>query len=264
MDLQIKGKKALITGSTKGIGFAAAYTLAQEGCAVILNGRKQEDLDKAVKKIKEEVKAAEVSGVAADITTMAGMEKLTAQVSEVDILVNSLGIFEPKDFEDIPDEDWRRLFEVNVMTGIKTARNYLPAMKKKKWGRIVFVASESAVNIPPDMLHYGMTKTAEVALSRGLAETTANTNVTVNSVLPGPTRTEGLVVFFEQLAKNAGMGLEECIEDFFKNGRPSSLIQRLIEPMEIASLIAYLCSPLAVATNGAAIRCDGGLIRTVL
>jgi hypothetical protein len=264
MDLKLRGKRALVSGSTAGIGLAIAATLAREGAAVIVNGRTKQRVDAAVRAIGEEASGAEITGVAADLGTAQGAAEMVRAVPQVDILVNNLGIFEPKDFADIPDADWLRLFEVNVLSGVRLSRAYLPGMLQRNWGRVVFISSESAVNIPAEMIHYGVTKTAQVALARGLAETTAGTNVTVNSVLPGPTRSEGVETFVQQLAdaqKTDAAGVER---EFFKTMRPSSLLKRFIEPGEVAAIVAYVCSEQASATNGAALRVDGGVVRSIV
>ena len=264
MDLQLTNKKALVTGSTAGIGFAIASLLAQEGAAVVVNGRSQGRVEEAVHTIKKENKDAQVTGLAADLGTKEGVDLLTRAVPALDILVNNLGIFEPKPFPDIPDEDWLRFFEVNVLSGVRLSRFYLPGMLKQNWGRIVFISSESGVNIPVEMIHYGVTKTAQIALARGLAETTAGTNVTVNSVLPGPTRSEGVEKFVQDMAKGQG-GDEGAVEkEFFRTVRPSSLLKRFATPEEVAAMVVYVCSPRASATNGAALRVDGGVVRSIV
>jgi NAD(P)-dependent dehydrogenase (short-subunit alcohol dehydrogenase family) len=264
MDLQLTNKKALVTGSTAGIGFAIASLLAQEGAAVVVNGRSQRRVEEAVRRIKRDNKDAQVTGVAADLGTKEGVVLLTGKVPALDILVNNLGIFEAKPFPDITDEDWQRFFEVNVLSGVRLSRFYLPGMLQRTWGRIVFVSSESGVNIPVEMIHYGVTKTAQLALARGLAETTAGTNVTVNSVLPGPTRSEGVERFVQDVAKGQG-GDEGAVEkEFFRSVRPSSLLKRFATPEEVAAMVVYLCSPRASATNGAALRVDGGVVRSIV
>lgn len=264
MDLQLTNKKALVTGSTAGIGFAIASLLAQEGAAVVVNGRSQGRVEEAVHTIKKENKDAQVTGLAADLGTKEGVDLLTRAVPALDILVNNLGIFEPKPFPDIPDEDWQRFFEVNVLSGVRLSRFYLPGMLKQNWGRIVFISSESGVNIPVEMIHYGVTKTAQIALARGLAETTAGTNVTVNSVLPGPTRSEGVEKFVEDLAKGQGTEAATVEAEFFRTARPTSLLKRFAAPEEVAAMVVYVCSPRASATNGAALRVDGGLLRSIV
>ena len=263
MDLQLVGKRALVTGSTAGIGLATAAGLYQEGATVIINGRDTRRIDDAIGQIRARPTSAHlvVSGVAADLGTPEGVAKLVGEVPDVDILVNNLGIFEPKPFEEIPDEDWLRFFQVNVMSGVRLTRHYLSGMKARNWGRVVFVSSESAVQIPVEMIHYGMTKTAQIAIARGVAETTAGTGVTVNSVLPGPTESEGVATFVTDLAKRQGVGRSEFEAEFFRSARPSSLLKRFATVGEVANMIVYVCSPLASATNGAALRVDGGVIR---
>jgi NAD(P)-dependent dehydrogenase (short-subunit alcohol dehydrogenase family) len=265
MDLRLRGKRAIVTGSTAGIGFAAAVALAREGAAVVVNGRTQQRVDAAVARVREQAGhrggGGEVSGVAADLSTAAGCDTLIRQVPDADVLVNNMGIFEPKPFEQIPDADWTRFFEANVMSGVRLSRHYLPRMLKGGWGRVVFVSSESAVQVPAEMIHYGMTKTAQVAIARGLAETTAGTGVTVNSVLPGPTKSEGVATFVGELAKQRGVTFEAMEREFFQSARPTSLLRRFITPEEVANLIAYVASPAASATNGAALRVDGGVVR---
>ncbi len=264
MDLQLTNKKALVTGSTAGIGFAIASLLAQEGAAVVVNGRSQRKVEEAVQRIRLANKDAQVTGVAADLGTNEGVDRLTRSVPAVDVLVNNLGIFEPKPFPEITDEDWRRFFEVNVLSGVRLSRFYLPQMLRKNWGRVVFISSESGVNIPAEMIHYGVTKTAQIALARGLAETTAGTNVTVNSVLPGPTRSEGVEQFVADLAKTQGTDAATVEKEFFRTARPSSLLKRFATAEEVAALVVYVCSPRASATNGAALRVDGGVVRSIL
>jgi len=264
MDLQLTNKKALVTGSTAGIGFAVASLLAQEGAAVVVNGRSQRRVAQAVQRIRTERKNAQVTGVPADLGTKEGVDLLIRDVPVVDILVNNLGIFEPKPFSEITDEDWLRFFEVNVLSGARLSRFYLPQMLRKNWGRIVFISSESGVNIPVEMVHYGVTKTAQIALARGVAETTAGTGVTVNSVLPGPTRSEGVERFVEDLAKAQGTDAARVEAEFFRTARPSSLLRRFATPEEVAAMVVYVCSPQASATNGSALRVDGGVIRSIM
>jgi NAD(P)-dependent dehydrogenase (short-subunit alcohol dehydrogenase family) len=264
MDLQLTDKTALVTGSTAGIGLAISSLFAREGAAVVVNGRSQKRVDDAIEHIRREQKDARVTGVAADLGTSEGVQMLTASVPKVDILVNNLGIFEPKPFTEIPDEDWLRFFEVNVLSGVRTSRFYLPGMLKRNWGRIVFISSESALNIPVEMIHYGVTKTAQVSLARGLAEMTSGTNVTVNSVLAGPTRSEGVEVFLQDMAKARGSGIATLENEFFRSVRPSSLLKRFATPEEVASMVVYVCSPLASATNGAALRVEGGVVRSIV
>ena len=264
MDLGIAGKRALVTGSTAGIGFAAARALAREGTMVVVNGRTQARVDAAVEALHHDVPHAHVGGVAADLGTASGCAEVADQVPEVDILVNNVGIFEPKRFESIPDEDWLRFFEMNVLSGVRLTRHYLPCMRSRNWGRVVFVSSESALQIPTEMIHYGVTKTSQLALARGLAETLVGTGVTVNSVLPGPTSSEGVGAFVADLAAVRGMDVSTIEREFFATARPSSIIQRFATPDEVAAMIAYVCSALASATTGAALRVDGGVVRAIV
>src|SRR5882672_5825227 len=263
MDLELTNKKALVTGSTAGIGLAIASLLAEEGASVVVNGRSPRRVEEAVQRIRTERKNAKVTGVAADLGTKEGVNRLIRDVPTVDVLVNNVGIFEPKPFSEITDEDWLRFFEVNVLSGVRLSRFYLPQMLQKNWGRIVFISSESGVNIPVEMIHYGVTKTAQIALARGLAETTVGTGVTVNSVLPGPTLSEGVGTFLQQLAKEQRVPVEEVERQFFEKARPSSLLKRFIQPEEVASMVAYVCSPLSAATNGAALRVEGGVVQSI-
>ena len=259
MDLLLSGKKALVSGSTAGIGFAIAQSLAREGTQVIVNGRTQARVDAALAKLP-----AGSLGLAGDLGTAAGIAAATERFPTVDILINNLGIFEPKPFEAIPDEDWFRFFEVNVMSGVRLSRHYLPRMKAAGWGRIVFVSSESGIQIPAEMIHYGVTKTAQLAVSRGLAETTAGTGVTVNAVLPGPTASEGVGEFVNQLAAHQGVTRDAVEQEFFQTARPTSLLQRFATPEEVAALVTFVASPLSSATNGAALRVDGGVVRSMV
>ena len=231
---------------------------------MVINGRTEERVEEAVRRARERAPEAEVSGVAADLGTAEGVEELVSQVPETDILVNSLGIFEQKDFEEITDDDWFHFFETNVMSGVRLARHYLPGMEERDWGRIVFVSSESAIHIPPEMIHYGMTKTAQLAVARGLAETTMGTGVTVNSVLPGPTASEGIKTFIGRMVQEQGKDEDAIEEEFFQADRPTSLLQRFIEPEEVAAMIVFVCSPVSSATNGASLRADGGVVRSVI
>ena len=262
MDLQLKGKRVLVTGSTAGIGFAAARAFAVEGASVVINGRKQDRVDSAIARIRKFQPSAELTGISADVSNAAGCAKLIQTVPDVDVLVNNMGIFEPKPFEKISDEDWLRFFEANVMSGVRLSRHYLPGMRKRNWGRILFVSSESGVQIPVEMIHYGMTKTAQIAIARGLAESVVGTGITVNSILPGPTRSEGVETFVAQMGGGGDSGAFEA--EFFKSVRPSSLLKRFATVEEVASTIVYLCSPLASATTGAAVRADGGVVRAIL
>jgi NAD(P)-dependent dehydrogenase (short-subunit alcohol dehydrogenase family) len=265
MDLQLKGKTALISGSTAGIGYAIAESLAHEGCRVIINGRTQTRVDTAIAKLAGALgPAADVVGFAADLGTSDGVAKTVARFPQVDILVNNMGIFEPKPFENIPDEDWLRFFEVNVLSGVRLSRHYLPGMKAAGWGRIIFISSESAVQIPAEMIHYGMTKTAQLAISRGLAETTAGTGVTVNAILPGPTASEGVEGFVDNMAANRGTDRATIEREFFQSVRPSSLLRRFAMPEEVAAMVTFVASPLSAATNGAALRVDGGVVRSII
>jgi NAD(P)-dependent dehydrogenase (short-subunit alcohol dehydrogenase family) len=262
MDLKLTDKLALVSGSTKGIGFAIAADLAREGARVIVNGRAEASVAAAVRQLQELVPDAKLVAFAGDLSIAADTESLVRKFPDVDILVNNLGIFEPKPFEQIPDEDWRRFFEVNVLSGVRLSRAYLAGMKLRNWGRIVFISSESALQIPVEMIHYGMTKTAQLAVSRGLAESCAGTAVTVNSVLPGPTRSAGVEEFINQLS--GGKPFAEFEQEFFQNVRPSSLLKRFETPEEIASLVTFVCSPQASGINGAALRVDGGVARSCM
>ncbi|HET9955319.1 MAG TPA: SDR family oxidoreductase [Polyangiaceae bacterium] len=264
MDLGLSGKRALVTGSTAGIGLAIATALAREGAHVIVNGRTQARVDEAVNTIGRETSASRLSGIAADLGSEAGCKQLLGLVPEVEILVNNLGIFEVRPFEEISDRDWFRFFETNVLSGVRLSRAYLPAMRKRNWGRVVFISSESAIQIPTEMIHYGMTKTAQLSIARGLAELLAGTGVTVNSVLPGPTSSEGVTGFVEEMAKARGVDAATIEAEFFKTARPSSVIQRFATPEEVAALVAYVCSVQASATTGAALRCDGGVVRAIV
>jgi NAD(P)-dependent dehydrogenase (short-subunit alcohol dehydrogenase family) len=261
MDLELNGKIALVSGSTAGIGRAIAATLAREGARVIVNGRSRSSVDAVVAELRSTT-GTDVHGFAGDLSKASTAEELAEQFPDVDILVNNLGIFEPKPFEEISDEDWLRFFDVNVLSGVRLARLFLPAMRRANWGRIIFISSESAVQIPKEMIHYGMTKTAQLAVSRGLAEAVAGTGITVNCVLPGPTRSRGVGDFVEALAKAGGKSFDEVEKEFFEKARPTSLIRRFASPQEIASLVAYVASPLASATTGAALRADGGVIKS--
>lgn len=264
MDLGLEGQRVLITGSTAGIGFAAAIAFAREKAHVILNGRDEGRVRAAAERISKAVPGAKVTGVAADVSTAAGVDKITAANPDVDVLVNNAGIFAPVAFEDIPDSEWTRFFETNVMSGVRLARHYFPRMLEKNYGRILFVSSESAVQIPVEMIHYGMTKTAQLAIARGLSERTRGTGVTVNTVLPGPTASEGVGDFVRELAKTRGITFEAMEKEFFATARPSSLLGRFETPEEIANAIVYLSSRAASATNGAAVRVDGGVVRSIV
>ncbi|TRZ45035.1 SDR family NAD(P)-dependent oxidoreductase [Robertkochia solimangrovi] len=263
MDLKLKHKTAFISGSTAGIGLATAKILASEGADVIVNGRTKKAVDEVIADLSAEFPDTGISGFACDFSKPDEITNLLKELPEIDILINNVGIFEPKAFEDIADEDWHRFFDINVMSGVRLSRHFLPKMLKKNWGRIIFISSESAIFIPDEMIHYGMTKTAQLAISRGLAELTKGTDVTVNSVLPGPTRSRGVGDFVKDIANQENISFEQMEEQFFQHMRPTSLIQRFAEPEEVATTIAYLVSPLASATNGAAIHAEGGLLRTI-
>jgi NAD(P)-dependent dehydrogenase (short-subunit alcohol dehydrogenase family) len=263
MDLEIRGRTALVTGSTAGIGFACAVALAREGATVVVNGRTAERTEEAVARIRALHPGADVSGAAADLGTADGARRLVAAVPVVDILVNNVGIFAAIPFEKITDDEWLEIFEVNVLSGVRLTRAYLPAMRAANWGRVVFISSESGLQIPTEMIHYGVTKTAQLALSRGIAETLAGTGVTVNAVLPGPTITEGVAGFLEGLARQQGTDVKTVEREFFRTARPSSIIQRFATPAEVAEMVAYVCSARASATTGAALRVDGGVVRAI-
>jgi NAD(P)-dependent dehydrogenase (short-subunit alcohol dehydrogenase family) len=264
VDLKLTDKVALVTGSTAGIGFAIARAIAAEGGHVYVNGRTQERVDAAVAAIRSHVADAKVDGIVADFSSAAGADTVRAKLPAVDVLVNNVGIFEPKPFAEIPDADWYRFFEVNVMSGVRLARYYLAGMLKKNWGRIIFISSESAVQIPPEMVHYGMTKTAQLAVARGIAESVAGTGVTVNSVLPGPTESEGVAGFVEAMAKQQNKSKQVIEKEFFEHVRPSSLLKRFATVDEVAAMVTYVASELSSATNGAALRVDGGVVRAIL
>jgi NAD(P)-dependent dehydrogenase (short-subunit alcohol dehydrogenase family) len=261
MDLQLKSKIALVTGSTAGIGNAIATSLAREGASVIVSGRQLKAVTAAVEEIKNST-GGQVMGFAGDLSEAAVAEQLFAQYPTVDILVNNLGIFEVRAFDEIRDEDWRRFFDVNVLSGARLSRLYLPGMRERNWGRIIFISSESGVQIPSEMIHYGMTKAAQIAVARGLAETTAGTGITVNSVLPGPTRSRGVGDFVTSMAEQSGKSAQAVEKDFFKTARPTSLLQRFATPEEVAALVTYVASPVSAATNGAALRVDGGVVKS--
>jgi NAD(P)-dependent dehydrogenase (short-subunit alcohol dehydrogenase family) len=260
MHLELADKTALVSGSTKGIGFAIASQLAGECASVILNGRSDRALADAVGQLRRSVPDARVDSFAGDLSDATAAAALGQRFPVVDVLVNNLGIFEPKPFEAIPDEDWRRFFEVNVLSGVRLSRIYLPGMKQRNWGRIVFISSESGIQIPVEMIHYGMTKTAQLAVSRGLAESCAGTGVTVNAVLPGPTRSAGVDEFVARLS--GGQPFDEFEKEFFASVRPTSLLKRFETPEEIAALVTFVCSPVASGINGAALRVDGGVVRS--
>jgi NAD(P)-dependent dehydrogenase (short-subunit alcohol dehydrogenase family) len=263
MIIDLSGKIALVTGSTAGIGYAIAKGLAGSGAEVVINGRGQDKVDATVAKLKQAASGAKLRGIAADVSTAEGCAALTKALPEVDILINNAGIFEPKDFFKIPDEEWSRFFDFNVMSGVRLSRAYLSGMLKRNWGRIIFISSESALNIPAAMIHYGMTKTAQLAISRGLAKLTRGTAVTVNSVLPGPTMSAGVEEMLQAAAKGSGRSLEQLAADFVKQQRPDSLLQRFADADEVANMVVYVASREASATNGAALRVEGGIVNTI-
>jgi NAD(P)-dependent dehydrogenase (short-subunit alcohol dehydrogenase family) len=263
MDLQLKGKKVFISGSTAGIGYAIAKGFAKEGAIVYLNGRDATKVKDAVKKIKGEAPDAVVEGITADLTKAAGMEKLVRELPEVDILINNLGIYEPVNFFESKDEDWDRLFETNVMSGVRLTRYYMPKMLAKNWGRVIFISSESAFQVPTEMIHYGMTKTAQLALTNGLAQLTKGTGVTVNAVLPGPTYSEGVERFIGDLAAKDNSTVAEVEHKFFSETRPLSLLQRFVTTDEVAAAVLFVSSVWAAATNGASINVEGGILKGI-
>jgi NAD(P)-dependent dehydrogenase (short-subunit alcohol dehydrogenase family) len=263
MNLGLQGKTAVVSGSTAGIGLAIATTLAVEGARVVINGRTQARVDSALKTIRQRVSGADASGVAADLGSATEVERFLKQTGEADILVNNLGIFALKPFLEISDADWLRFFEVNVMSGVRLARHYLPGMVKKNWGRIIFISSESAQHIPTEMIHYGMTKTAQVAIARGIAESLAGTGVTVNSILAGPTTSEGASQLIEKMAKQQNVSTAEIERQFLASARPTSLLKRFETPEEVAAVVAFVASTEAVAINGAAVRAEGGVVRSI-
>lgn len=259
MDLRLKNKRVFISGSTKGIGFATAKTLAKEGAIVIINGRSQESIDQALLELKKEVSEELVSGIACDFSKIEEIDNAIKELGEIDILINNVGIFDPKDFFEISDEEWKNFYEVNVLSGVRLAKALMPAMLKKDWGRIIFISSESGLNIPVEMIQYGTTKTAQLAVSRGLAEITKGTNVTVNSVLPGPTFSDGV----KKMVDADDNKKKEIEKEFFNTERPTSLLQRFADPQEVANMITYVASPLSSATNGASLRVDGGVVKYI-
>lgn len=260
MNINLNGQRALVSGSTVGIGYAIAQELARHGAHVTLNGRTQARVDAALAQLCAAVPGAKVDGIAADLGSESGAKLVLEKLPELDILINNLGIFEVAEFAQISDDDWRRFFEVNVLSGARLARHYLPGMLARNAGRVVFISSESALQIPAEMIHYGMTKSAQIAIASGLAQLTKGTRVTVNSVLPGPTRSEGVGTFVKDFAEKQGVSTAEFEQQFFKTARPTSLLQRFIEPEEIARVVAFVASPLASAMNGAAVRAEGGLL----
>jgi NAD(P)-dependent dehydrogenase (short-subunit alcohol dehydrogenase family) len=264
MNLQLENKLALVSGSTTGIGFAIAKALAGDGARVIVNGRTDKRVSEAISSLRAELPKARLEALALDLSKAEAATEATKRFPHVDILVNNLGIYEPKAFEEITDADWTSIIETNFMGAVRLCRYYLSRMKQAGWGRIIFISSESAVNIPVEMIHYGVTKTMQVALARGLAETTTGTGVTINSVLAGPTRSEGVEKFITDLGRNAKVSPAQVEKDFFQNARPSSLLQRFASPDEVAALVAFVASPLSCATNGAALRAEGGVVRSIL
>ena len=263
MHIDLTGKTAIVTGSTAGIGFAIAKGLAEAGASVVINGRTQAAVDRAISSLQAGALGTAVRGVAADVGSAEGCAKLVESVTSTDILVNNVGIYGPQDFFETPDEEWARFFEINVMSGVRLSRAYLPGMMRQRWGRVVFLSSESALNIPPDMIHYGFTKSANLSVSRGLAKRAAGTGVTVNAVLPGPTLSEGVEAMLKGDAEKTGQSTEEVGAAFVKSKRPSSIIQRMATPEEVANMVVYVCSLQASATTGAALRVDGGVVDTI-
>jgi NAD(P)-dependent dehydrogenase (short-subunit alcohol dehydrogenase family) len=263
MNYQLNDKLCLVTGSTAGIGFAIAAALAAEGAQVIINGRTDDRVAEAIDRLKKIHAQAQLHAFGGDLSTVDDVTELVERFPAVDVLVNNLGMYEPKAFEKITDHDWHKIIEVNFFSGMRLSRAYLPAMLNRNWGRIIFISSESGVQIPKEMIHYGVTKTMQIALSRGLAETTIGTGVTVNAVLPGPTKSEGVEGFVKNMAKETGKSAETVEKEFFQNVRPSSLLQRFATNEEVANLVAYVASPLSSATNGAALRVDGGVVRSI-
>jgi NAD(P)-dependent dehydrogenase (short-subunit alcohol dehydrogenase family) len=264
MNLGLSGKRALVTGSTAGIGLAIATALAREGAKVALNGRTPARVEQALAHVRQHVIGAEIEGVVADLGTADGARHVIGELPELDVLVNNLGIYQTKPFEQIADDEWMRILEVNVLSGVRLSRHYFPAMLHRNWGRVIFISSESGVQIPSEMIHYGVTKSAQLALARGLAELTAGTGVTVNSVLAGPTRSEGVEQFVAGLAKDRGVTEKQIEEEFFKTVRPTSLIRRFETPDEVAAVVAFLCGQGASGVNGAAVRAEGGLLKGML
>ena len=265
MDLKLTSKTALVTGSTAGIGFAIARTLAREGAHVWINGRTQARVDAAIASIKSDISSAQLAGIAADFSSgESASAAITAALPAVDILVNNVGIFDVRPFPEIPDSEWYRFFEVNVMSGVRLSRHYLKPMLEKNWGRIIFISSESAVQIPVEMIHYGMTKTAKIAVARGIAESVAGSGITVNSILAGPTESEGVGTFLESMARQQGKTPQQIEKEFFEQARPSSLLKRFATTDEVAALVAYVAGETSSATTGSALRVDGGVVRAIL
>lgn len=263
MNLELAGKTALVTGSSQGIGFAIAEALAREGVNIVINSKTPPQVDRAVDKLSKAAPGVRITGVASDLSTASGAEELVLKAPAIDILVNNVGFYTAKDFEDISDTDWEQIWNLNFMSGVRLSRAYLPSMERAGWGRIIFISSEAGVKIPREMVHYGVSKTAQIAVARGIAETTTGTNVTVNSVLVGPTRSEGVEAFIKQMVASKGITEDQVVSEFFKTVRPTSIIKRFIRPQEVAALVAYLCSPKAAAITGAAIRIDGGVVPAI-
>ena len=263
MSDRLKGKRAFVTAGAAGIGRACALAFTREGATVIVNGRTQERVDEAIARMLRDDPGAKLRGAAADLSTVEGVDRVSTAIPDVDILINNIGAFEAKPFFEIPDADWDHMWELNVMSGVRLTRRYMPGMLSRNWGRVIFISSESALNLPADMLHYGVTKTSQLGLTRGLAELTVGTAVTVNAVLPGPTRTEGNMEWMKGLAKLKGISVEDAEKNFFANDRPSSLIRRFAEPSEVAAVVAFVASPRGALTNGAAVRAEGGIIHSI-
>lgn len=264
MDLELEGKRAVVTGSTAGIGLAIAEALAREGAAVVVNGRTRERVEAAVARVRAARAGSDVRGVAADLGTAEGCGRVAAEIPDVDVLVNNLGIFDARPFDQLEDAEWLRFFETNVMSGVRLSRHYFPRMLARGWGRVLFISSESALQIPSEMIHYGVTKTAQLGLSRGMAELTRGTGVTVNAILAGPTRSEGVGEFVASLARQQGKSAADVERDFFQHARPTSLLQRFETPEEIAALTVFVASGRASGVNGAALRVDGGVVRAIV
>ena len=264
MNLGLHGKLAVVTGSTAGIGLGIASALAAEGAHVVINGRTESRVNRAVEELRSRHKSAQIRGIAGDLGTAEGVAAFVREVPQADILINNLGIFAVKAFPDIPDSDWLRFFEVNVMSGVRLTRHYLPGMLQKNWGRVIFISSESAQQIPKEMIHYGMTKTAQLAIARGVAQTVAGTGVTVNSILLGPTASEGVETFVADFAKQQGISAQEFEKQFFVNVRPTSLLKRFETPEEVAAVVAFVASAQGAVINGAAVRAEGGVVNSIL
>ncbi|RXK13406.1 oxidoreductase [Halarcobacter mediterraneus] len=262
MDLKIKGKIALVTGSTQGVGFSTAKKLCEEGVNVYINGRTESKVSTAVQKLKNKFPEVEIKGIVANLKDIQGCNYLISKIPHLDILINNLGVFEPKNFEDITENEWLDMFNINVMSGIRLSQHYLSNMIEQDWGRIIFISSESALQIPKEMIHYGMSKTAQISVARGIAELTKGTNVTSNSIILGPSKSEGVAQFMENLGKQNNQTFEEVEKDFFKNVRPTSLLQRFAQVEEDANMIVYIASALSSATNGAILRADGGVVQS--